>query len=684
VTIKVIALHGATTSLLIEVPEGSVPVWRYWGARLPEGAAPPTALADRPLPSFALDRNVPLTVFPAFGMGWTGQSALLAHRDGRDFAQDFVVDRIARDGNTGALIVLTDDVAQLRVAVSIELDPDNDVLTISTALTNTGDAPIDVQWLATTCLPLPASTMSVRSYGGRHNNEFVEDDTPLGRATWRRENRRGLTSHEDFPGAVVTGDAMAWGAQLAWSGNHAQLIEPLDDGTFQWQLGEWLAPGEVRLEAGETMASPEVLATCAGDAGGIARNFHAAIRKLSPVDPAKPRPVHLNTWEALYFFHREDDLMALADAAAAIGIERFVLDDGWFKGRNNDTSSLGDWTVDPLKYPDGLLPLAQHVTALGMEFGLWVEPEMVNPDSDLFRAHPDWALQLDGRAQPTARNQLVLDLTNPELVAYLVDTLSGLLRSLPISYLKWDHNRLLAPAGGRDGRARYRQQVFALYGLLDQLRAAFPHVEIEACAGGGGRIDAGIARRAHRFWTSDTTDAVTRLSIQRGFLQFMPPELMGAHVGSVPVHTTGRTQSMDFRAAVALPGHFGVELDPRRLDPGERAALSTWIARYKALRETLHSGAVWRGDAGDGITWQAHGDADVLILFAYRIAPPVQRYAPAILLPMLARDANYRVETMWESVEAIDISSAWLAEGGLALPAMKAEHCTTFRLTKIR
>jgi alpha-galactosidase len=685
VTLPAIALHSDGSSILLECPETGAPVWRYWGPRLVDDALPPAPLTDRPRPSFATDEDIPFSILPSFGLGWTGQSALLAHRGGGDFAQGFVVDRVEREGTSGALIVLRDDIAKLRAAVSLELDPVSDVLTISTRLTNTGDTAIDVQWLAAGCLPLPASVRAVRSYGGRHNYEFVADDAALGRSLWRRENRRGLTSHEDFPGAVVSGDGMAFGAQLAWSGNHAQTIEPLDDGRFQWQMGEWLAPGEVQLEPGETMASPEMLATCARDAGGVARNFHAAIRKRSPLAPGKPRPVHLNTWEALYFDHREDDLKSLADAAAAIGIERFVLDDGWFKGRNNDMSSLGDWTVDPAKYPHGLGPLAHHVTGLGMEFGLWVEPEMVNPDSDLFRAHPEWALQLAGRPMITARNQLVLDLSQAAVVDYLGAALEKLLRDLPVSYLKWDHNRMLAPAGNRVGTASYRAQVFALYALLDRLRAAFPDVEIESCAGGGGRIDAGIAQRTHRFWTSDTTDAVTRLEIQRGFLQFMPPELMGAHVGSAPVHTTGRTQALDFRAAVALPGHFGIELDPRTLEDGERARLAQWIARYKDLRATLHSGGVWRGDAGDGVIWQAHGDAETLILFAYRTDPPARRYPPSIALPMLDADARYTVEPITgDRAQALEMTGGWLVAAGLELPATRAERCAIFRLCKQR
>jgi alpha-galactosidase len=410
-----------------------------------------------------------------------------------------------------------------------------------------------------------------------------------------------------------------------------------------------------------------------------------------------PRAVHVNSWEGFYFDHDEAALMALADRSAALGVERFVLDDGWFAGRNDDTAALGDWTPDATKYPRGLGPLADHVVSLGMEFGLWVEPEMVNPDSDLFRAHPDWALQVGGIAPPTSRHQLVLDLGRAEVRDYLFDRLDALLRDLPIAYLKWDHNRDLAPAGHAGGRAGYHAQVLGTYALIDRLRAAHPGVEIESCAGGGGRTDAGIAQRTHRFWTSDCIDAVSRVRMQRGFLHFMPPELMGSHVGADPAHSTGRGQSMAFRAAVALPGHFGVELDPATLAPDAAATLAMWIDRYKHLRNRLHNGKVWLGDGADGLVWQLHGDATGGFLSVTRVDPVTLRRPPPLPLPPLAGMGPVRVRlidiattpghpapdapafaSMREDGEVWD--GDWLAHAGLPIPAMKAESVALFAL----
>ena len=394
-----IVLHSQRSSIVIEAHADEAPLWRYWGPRLPDGATPRVPLREtRPLPSFMLEFDQPLTVLPTFGVGWFGQSALLAHRDGLDFAQ--AITRCEAEWITPGRAVrlcLHDDVAALLIELTLALDEASDVLTVQTTLVNRGTTPIDVQWLAAATLPLPGHADSVRSYAGQHLVEFLLQTDPLTRSLWRRENRRGHTSHDCFPGAVVTTPGatehagLVFGAHLAWSGNHQQTIEWLHDGQYQWQLGEWLAPGEGRLAPGASMHSPELVATLStAGLNGLAANFHTELRsRLSwPGGAMRPRPVHLNTWEAFYFDVRPDNVTTLADAAAAVGVERFVLDDGWFHGRHHDRAALGDWWPDEGKFPEGLGGLVKHVNALGMEFGLWVEPEMINPDSDLFAPTP--------------------------------------------------------------------------------------------------------------------------------------------------------------------------------------------------------------------------------------------------------------------------------------------------------
>jgi alpha-galactosidase len=540
------------------------------------------------------------------------------------------------------------------------------VLTISATLTNRGELPLALGSLAPAILPLPPSSKTIRSFTGRHNTEFQEVREALPAHGWHREERRGLTGHGGPAGLFVLGDGAGWhrgpvhAVQLAWSGNSRLSIERDGPG---WTLaaGEWLAAGEIRPAAGEAFTTPELLATYSSDGlNGASANFHQAIRSRAPR-------------AGLYFDQDEARLMALADRAAAIGVERFVLDDGWFRGRPDDRSGLGDWQVDRAKYPDGFKTLADHVRKLGMEFGLWVEPEMVNPDSDLYRAHPDWPLHIAGRAMVTARNQLVLDMSRADVRDYLFDALGALLGELPIAYLKWDHNRHLATAGNAHGGASYHAQVMGTYALIDRVRAAHPGVgvEIESCAGGGGRIDAGIATRVERFWASDNLDAVSCTAIQRGFLAFMPPEMMGAHVGASPSHATGRVQPIEFRAGVALCGHFGVELDPARLNDVDRDLLADWIATYKTHRDRLHSGQTWLGEE-PGLMWQAVGDPAHLILFVTVIDPPTDRLAP-VRLPMLAGDGDISVRLLG-TADAITAtySASWLAGTGLPLPHMAA------------
>ncbi len=707
-SVSCLCLHGRSTSLVLELPPGEAPIWRYWGPGL-KGQVPHALRDARPLPSFMLDFDQPLTLVPSFGVGWFGQSALLAHRQGQAFAQAFTQCEAHWEQPEQAVrVVLTDPVAQIELTVYLRMDPHSDVLTMRSALRNLGQSSLDVQWLASGTLLLPGQVVGVRSYAGQHNHEFLLQTDRLSRSMWRRESRRGRTSHDCFPGAVVTTEGstdssgLVYGAHLAWSGNHQQTIEWLHDAQYQWQLGEWLAPGEGLLAAGATLQTPELVASCSMQGlNGLAANFHAELRSRLkwPGGQMRPRPVHLNTWEGFYFDVYPEKVKALATAAAGVGVERFVLDDGWFHGRHHDRAALGDWWPDETKFPQGLGDLVAHVNDLGMEFGLWFEPEMINPDSDLYRAHPDWALQLAGRPLITARNQLVLDISRPEVSDYLFGKIDALLSAQPIRYIKWDHNRDLTTAGLHDGTAGYRAQVHAAYALFDRIRKAHPEVEIESCSGGGGRIDFAVLRHTHRVWTSDCIDAMSRVAIQRGFLQFFPPEIMGAHVGSARAHTTGRTQSMAFRAAVALPGHLGVELDARILSEADAAELRACIQMYKKLRDHLHHGQVWLGSLADGIVWQAHGEADAngnaadVLLLVYRTQPTHHRYTPRLPLPMLDADAQYRIHQLLpegvvlptgahntapffdalNTADGVVIDGGWLRHSGLPLPRMQAE-----------
>jgi alpha-galactosidase len=677
-------IDGSSSTIILECVNKGVPLWRYWGPKLRADVKPPSLGQVTPPASFSLDARPQLNVFPTNGFGWFGAPALRAHRDGADSAQLFSTEDVRCDERSLS-IILCDRVAALSVTLSFAFE--GNALRATTALTNEGDRPLSIDWIAAATLPLPANTIHRQAFTGRHNGEFVLHNERMTQAGWHQENRRGLTGHSGPAAAFVeTTTGTIYAAQLAWSGNAIQTIEWNDEGHFVWQFGEGFTPGEIMLSPGETHSTPDVIATYAFSMNSAAQAFHAAIRARSPWPDSRmrPRPVHINSWEAFYFDHDEARLMAFADRAASLGVERLVLDDGWFKGRHNDMSGLGDWTPDPDKYPNGLKPLADHVTALGMEFGLWVEPEMVNEDSDLFRAHPEWALQAADRSRPTARNQLVLNMARDDVRDALFKAIDDLLNAVPIRYLKWDHNRDLAPPGGR-------AQILGAYALIDRVRAAHPHIEIEICAGGGGRIDAGIAERCHRFWASDNLDANVRLPLQRNILRLIPPELMGAHVGTSPTHATSRMQSMAYRCAVALSGHFGIEMDPATLDDNDRAVLSDWIALYKDLRDRLHQGNVWQGTANDGIVWQAHGDAQRLLLLVYREAPETWRTPSALTLSMLDATKRYLIRHLKSTVSTThspaqadfwcdvqhkgqSLDGEWLMHIGLPLPSMNAEN----------
>ncbi|MFC6713706.1 alpha-galactosidase [Branchiibius cervicis] len=394
----------------------------------------------------------------------------------------------------------------------------------------------------------------------------------------------------------------------------------------------------------------------------------------------------VNTWEAVYFDQDLDTLSTLADRAARVGAERFVLDDGWFRGRRDDTAGLGDWFVDEQVWPDGLTPLIAHVRGLGLQFGLWVEPEAVNPDSDLARAHPDWILATGARLPPLSRSEQLLDVGNPQVSAYLLERLDSLLTQYPIDYLKWDLNRDIVD-GGRSpgGEPAVHRNTVAVYALLDEIRRRHPSVEIESCAGGGGRIDVGILERTDRVWASDSNDPLERQRIQRWTQLLIPPELMGAHVGAARAHTTGRTHSVAFAAGTALFGHFGLELDLGTLSEPELQEVAEWVDLYRRLRLLLHSGRVVRSDHPDAALW-VHGvvaQDRSEALFAVVAMDSTDTQPPGLIrLPGLDDDRTYqmRLQPPGDRLTATRTPPGWVSAAmgqGLGLQCRDESSAST-------
>jgi alpha-galactosidase len=465
------------------------------------------------------------------------------------------------------------------LSVEIRLEARGPLLASRAAVRNEGPDPLRLRWLASLALPLPAWATTRRLFDGRWSAEMQASDGPLAAGTAEQISREGRPG---FGGGqwMLLGDGDdrgRWmGAHLAWCGSHRSLTDSSAGHPAMVQMGAWLGDAGLMLAPGARWEGPEALvAVSAAGLAPVARAFHAeARRRVRPV----ARKVHFNSWEAVWFDVSEARAMALAEAAAELGCERFVLDDGWFANRPDDRTGLGDWEPCPRKFPNGLGPLIDHVEGLGLEFGLWVEPEMASPGSRLLTEHPDWALPA-----PLHRHQLALDMARADVRAHLFAVLDRLLRTNRIDALKWDHNRPV-DAPEPDAHAR------GCLELIAQVAAAHPHVLIEGCASGGGRIAFDLLPHMGRFWPSDTSDPAVRLPLLRQLSTFLPPELLGTHVAPSPNPVTGGSHAMDFRAKVAIFGDMGVEADPARMTERERDRLRELIALHKRLRPLIGTG----------------------------------------------------------------------------------------------
>ncbi|MBL1375929.1 alpha-galactosidase [Zobellella iuensis] len=678
----------------------------YWGRKLAHFDRAAADTLVRAVPNSRLDVDVPLGLNPEAGRGVFSAPGVEGHRQGMDWSPVFEPVSVSHQGQQARLIY-EDAIAGLRLEMEIGLDPDSEVLALRHTLTNLKAGDYELSRLALT-LQLPERVSELQAFHGRWCKEFQSHRLPLVHGGYLQENRRGRSSHEYFPGFMLGTPGFGeqqgevWGFHLAWSGNHRLRADVKSDGRRFVQAEALYAPGEIRLAEGESCSTPWLYASYS-DAGltGMSRQFHCFVRAHILNWPvAKSRPVHLNTWEGIYFDHSPAYIMEMASRAAEMGVERFIIDDGWFRGRDHDRAALGDWYLDERKYPEGLEPVIAHVKALGMEFGIWFEPEMINPDSDLYRAHPDWLLALPGYRQPAGRFQYVLDLQNPEVFGYLLARFDELLGRYHIDYVKWDMNRELVQPG-HEGRPAQHGQTLAVYRLLDELERRHPRVEFESCASGGGRVDYEILKRAHRFWPSDNNDALDRQQIQRGMSYFFPPEVMGTHIGTHHSHSTRRELDIAFRGLTALFGHMGVELDPVKESEAERQGFARYIALHKQLRPLLHGGEVVRLDSPDPAQL-IHGvvspDRSEAVFYVGQLTLPRYALSGALRLPGLAADKRYRVELL-ERPACFDYGvmkklplwvdggcvagGDWLAEAGLAMPVLDPQSAMVIKLTAL-
>ena len=642
---RVWRLDDGQQTLVLAAKAEFLPQCVYWGRSLPRGEDL-TALAAAhglDVTGGMLDENPDLSLCPEASRSFPGQPGMiLRDASGRGVLPRFRFEAEDSDGNSLRLRYRDADLG-LGLAFRFQTDAQTHVITCDTALTS--DQPVHLDWLAAPVLPGPQLSDEVMDVSGRWCGEFQVNRTPWSAGIRLRESRTGRSGHEHFPGLLIpargttntSGEAYAF--HYGWSGGHRMLAEELQDGRRQIQFGHAAqtetAPGTAFHTA------PLYITYSAAGLNGCAVAFqrHVRDRIVQMPKPDRPRPVHYNCWEAVYFDHKLPVLQEIAERAAKLGAERFVLDDGWFGQRDDDRRSLADWTVDPRKYPDGLMPLIDHVQALGMTFGIWFEPEMINPDSETFRAHPEWVLGPEG--QILGRQQMVLNMALPEVQGYLYDRIAAILSAYPIDYIKWDHNRLLPAPDAAQTRGSYA--------LLDRLRADFPLVEIESCASGGGRIDFGILQRTQRVWLSDSNDALERLRIQHDAALFLPGLVTGSHVGPRHCHTSGRVLDISIRAWVAAQRYMGFEMDPRELTEHEADVLTKVTTWWKANRDWMRRADILRLDSADPAViaeQQIAEDGARFVVFAGKAATSAQILPRPLRLTGLDPAARYAVQLL--------------------------------------
>ncbi|WP_246957097.1 alpha-galactosidase [Brachybacterium sp. Marseille-Q7125] len=718
-----IHLRSAGVSVVLDVTDGRAPAIPHWGADLGELSANDLdAVCESAVEAAvnnAVDVPVRLGILPAQADGWLGRPGLTGSRpDGSGWAPRLHTEAITLDGQPltathvqsgpGRVVIKLADEPQ-SLAVELTLEPlDSGLLRVRGTVTNTGETPYALDEL-TVALPVPARASELLDFAGRWARERTPQRSTFGVGTHLRENRRGRTGadsahvlHAGTPG-VGFSHGEVWGVHLGFSGNHRHLAEQVNTGTKILAGGEMLTAGEVVLDPDASYTSPWLYATYGAGLDQAAHRFHRFLRSREHHVSTR-RPVTLNVWEAVYFDHDLARLRDLADRAAELGVERYVLDDGWFGSRRDDHSGLGDWVVSAEVWPDGLSPLIDHVTDLGMEFGLWFEPEMVNEDSEVARAHPEWILGPDSEQLPVeSRHQQVLNLTIPGAYEHVKNQILALLDEYDIGYIKWDQNRDLLEAATRaTGRAATHEQTLAAYRLMDELKAAHPGLEIEACASGGARVDLGVLEHTDRVWVSDCIDPLERQLMNRWTSQLLPLELMGSHIASGRSHTTGRLHTLSFRGLTALFGHLGIEWDLAQASEAELTELRAWIALYKEQRELLFTGDLVRVDRGEDVQWMygvlSPGRDQGLFVLAAVDRQGTSQHA-RLTFPGLDPAARYRLRPLiigerphglnapawWQRAEEQDgivLPGGVLTTSGLAAPLLDPEQGVLLSLTR--
>lgn len=680
-----------TTVVLSPTPNG-LPYISYWGTRLPNSTPlqidavfqkaqqPQQMGATLDIPEFP-------SLLPTQAEAWSSTPLISLSRNGRELFPHFHNPQIAlNDEATEAVITANDLNLALNIEITIQVHPSG-LVSQQIKLVNLGET-TEVHRLWVT-FPVPPSGNEILTHTGHHLRERTPLRTPLSDGFHAQESWTGRPDFHSGLLTVVGTRGFNWetgrchATHVGWSGNVTHFITRTPYSSALIGGGELLHTGEITLETGESYQSPRVYASWGDGLNQLSQRFHQHLLTQHATFLTKPRPVTLNTWEAVYFNHDEQVMRQLAEAAARIGVERFVVDDGWFLGRRDDTRALGDWQVDPQMWPQGLTPLAQHVKSLGMEFGLWFEPEMISANSQVARTHPEWILQPGfGELPIEGRFQQVIDLSNPEVFDYIFHSISTLVSQCQIDYIKWDHNRFISEAiSPYTGRPAVHSQTVALYALLDKLHATHPNLEIESCASGGGRVDLGILERTQRIWTSDCTDSLERVDIQAQTSLLVPPQMQGAHVADSPSHITRRYSTVDTRFAMTFLEHPGVEWNLLNVPQADLDALTAWISLYKQWRPTLTNACMVHAELADpalrldGLVSTDQSKA----VYRFSVLTTSARYPyDLVRLPGLSQCASYRVRPLGDLERLLKMSSPstrtkvlpWWNESGAVLSGL--------------
>src|ERR1700733_4633752 len=660
---RVFRIDAADTTYVLGVNENQQVQTLYWGKHLPESDH--FAAAESMPGSASFDP--PVNTTPQEFVGWGGglyvePDLKIMFPDGnRDLVLKYVSHKIGRDQLN---ITMKDISLDVYVTLEYKADGGTGILRRSAEIENRTDGPLTIEQVSAATWNLPRGTnYRLRYLTGRWAGEWNVQEQPVHHGKTVLESRRGTTGSQNNPWFAIdrisNGDAehgSVWFGALGWSGSWQITVEQGGQQQVRVSGGPNSFDFGYRLPKGERFQTPYFYGGYSSDGiGGASRLLHRfEVDSLLPHAPHPAlRPVLYNSWEATEFNVDEAGQMALAEKAASFGVERFVMDDGWFGQRKDDRAGLGDWYVNPQKFPHGLKPLIDKVHLLGMDFGLWVEPEMVNPDSDLYRKHPDWVLNFPGRPRTEGRNQLVLNLARPDVRAYVYGFLDKLLTENDIAFLKWDYNRNWSEPGWPAAPLDQQKQVYVkfvqnLYGILAELRQKHPHVEIEACSGGGARVALGILPYADEVWPSDNNEPLDRLSIQNGFTYAYSPGLMMAWVTDSPNWMNNRSTSLEYRFLSSMQGGLGIGANLNKWTPADFATAKSMVAEYRNVRATVQDGALYRlisplNGSEYSATESVSRDSQEAVVFAFLHSSREGQPYPRLFLSGLDPEAVYSI-----------------------------------------